>query len=92
MKCLITSATLMGGKWILEKYPNLNNYQPSIDECFIYNYIFDGFGTQDVIIVEINDIKNKNEKNQSDKDTANLSSAKEKLLEKSENEDKTDDK
>ena len=33
MKCLITSATLMGGKWILEKYPNLNNYQPSIDEC-----------------------------------------------------------
>ena len=44
------------------------------------------------IIVEINDIKNKNEKNQSDKDTANLSSAKEKLLEKSENEDKTDDK
>ena len=48
MKCLITSATLMGGKWILEKYPNLNNYQPS--------YIFDGFGTQDVIIVEINDL------------------------------------
>ena len=44
------------------------------------------------IIVEINDIKNKNEKKQSDKDTANLSSAKEKLLEKSENEDKTDDK
>lgn len=44
------------------------------------------------IIVEINDIKNKNEKNKSDKDTANLSSAKEKLLEKSENEDKTDDK
>ena len=56
MKCLITSATLMGGKWILEKYPNLNHYQPSIDECFIYNYIFDGFGTQDVIIVEINDL------------------------------------
>ncbi len=56
MKCLITSATLMGGKWILEKYPNLNNYQLSIDECFIYNYIFDSFYTQDVIIVEINDL------------------------------------
>ena len=42
---------------LVEGYcPNLNNYQPSIDECFIYNYIFDGFGTQDVIIVEINDL------------------------------------
>lgn len=36
--------------------------------------------------------KTKMKKIKSDKDTANLSSAKEKLLEKSENEDKTDDK
>ena len=38
MKCLITSATLMGGKWILEKYPNLNNYQEVVETIDkIYN-------------------------------------------------------